>query len=496
MKIQNIYLAMVMTTIAYFGHGQNEVDALRFSQTFFGGSARYAGMGGSFGALGADLSVISSNPAGLGRFSQNQTALSFDHISIHSNTNFTGTSADRKSNALRLSNLGVVFVTDQENKGNGWRNTQFTLAYNRLTDFNSNRYYEGVNYNSLLEVFAGQGTGMSVDDIFNNLPFTTALAWDTYALNDEFDLNGQPYFLPQLTNGDMYHKRAINTKGGISEYSMGFSGNYLNRLFIGGSINLQNTRYSESYSHNEELIEPNEDVTLRSFTYNWNHTSRGTGTNAKLGVIYSLTDDFRLGLAIHTPTLVRFKDKFTANMTSVHENETYSTEKGNIPKGEFNYRFSNPLRVIGSVGYVLLKRSAFNIDAELANYNWGKYRSSAEEMLLTSFVHENQLIRNAYRSVINWRMGAEIAVTPHFFLRGGYAFYPTAFDKTINNKGGNHNFYSLGTGFRLGRVFVDLAYRLHQTTMDYYAFNPSEIQNLVVINENKHQFILTVGLKF
>ena len=44
---------------------QNEVDALRYSQVTFGGTARFNALSGAFGALGGDLSVTSVNPAGL-----------------------------------------------------------------------------------------------------------------------------------------------------------------------------------------------------------------------------------------------------------------------------------------------------------------------------------------------------------------------------------------------------------------------------------------------
>ena len=47
---------------------QNEEDALRYSNVFFGGTARYMGVGGAFGALGADISVLNINPAGMARF--------------------------------------------------------------------------------------------------------------------------------------------------------------------------------------------------------------------------------------------------------------------------------------------------------------------------------------------------------------------------------------------------------------------------------------------
>ena len=41
---------------------QNEVDALRYSQMVFSGTARYNSLSGAFGALGGDLSVTSVNP--------------------------------------------------------------------------------------------------------------------------------------------------------------------------------------------------------------------------------------------------------------------------------------------------------------------------------------------------------------------------------------------------------------------------------------------------
>ena len=39
------------------------------------GTARYVGMGGAMGALGADISVISNNPAGIGLFRRNDISI-------------------------------------------------------------------------------------------------------------------------------------------------------------------------------------------------------------------------------------------------------------------------------------------------------------------------------------------------------------------------------------------------------------------------------------
>ena len=44
------------------------------------GTARYVGMGGALGALGADLSVMSSNPAGTGLYRKSDVAISFGAV--------------------------------------------------------------------------------------------------------------------------------------------------------------------------------------------------------------------------------------------------------------------------------------------------------------------------------------------------------------------------------------------------------------------------------
>ena len=54
---------------------QNVDDALRYSQVFYNGTARFMSMGGAFTALGADLSAIRLNPAGTGVFRSSEASL-------------------------------------------------------------------------------------------------------------------------------------------------------------------------------------------------------------------------------------------------------------------------------------------------------------------------------------------------------------------------------------------------------------------------------------
>ncbi len=47
---------------------QNEEDILRYSVYQIGGNARAVALGGATGAMGADMSALSNNPAGLGLY--------------------------------------------------------------------------------------------------------------------------------------------------------------------------------------------------------------------------------------------------------------------------------------------------------------------------------------------------------------------------------------------------------------------------------------------
>ena len=60
-------IAIIISILLFISqsYAQNSVDALRYSKIHLGGTARYMGMSGAFGALGADISTFSINPGGI-----------------------------------------------------------------------------------------------------------------------------------------------------------------------------------------------------------------------------------------------------------------------------------------------------------------------------------------------------------------------------------------------------------------------------------------------
>ena len=51
----------------------------------------------------------------------------------------------------------------------------------------------------------------------------------------------------------------------MSEYSFTLSGNYANKLYLGGAFNMTRVKYEETFSHKESFT--NEDLWLRNINY-------------------------------------------------------------------------------------------------------------------------------------------------------------------------------------------------------------------------------------
>ena len=208
-------------------------------------------------------------------------------------------------------------------------------------------------------------------------------------------------------------------------------------------------------------------------------------------------DELRIGLAFHTPTVLSMKDAWSSTMTAYHSTITYSIPQDNQPTGSYNYRVISPLKVIGSVAYVAFRRLAMDLDLEFTSFQWIKMKTSNTPGMPTyDFKAENAAIKSLYRSVINLRLGAEYAITSRFFVRGGFAYYPSPYKKSVSGALGATSFYTLGVGYKWKKIYIDLGYKFQNWNQNYYAFNPLDSKNLTSFKNQRNNIMLTVGFPF
>ena len=486
------FYTLLYAILTFSSWSQNETDVLRYSTTDMFGSARFEAMAGSFGALGADFSAIQINPAGMARFSGSHFSFSLGNLLVATRGEYNGTSSRALKNSFKPGVFGVVFTSDASNENKGVMYRQLSIGYSRLKSFDFNQRYEGQNFYSLLDVFANMGSGISPDFIYTDRPFTTGLAYDVYAL----DYNaGTGEYESRLTAGDMYHNRDIATSGGIGDFHIGYSENYMNQLYYGASVGIRRIRYNEEYTHNERLLDTT-GVSLREFDYIYWQETAGTGFNIKLGVLYLPVDFVRMGISYESPAFISFEDTWSADMTARHDFGTLEIDPQFLYEGRYSYNLRTPMKLRTSFAYVLNYRGALNIDVEYVDFKRGRLNSSLENFEGYNFAIENSEVQAQYRSVLNTRVGMEYMVLRDVFLRGGYAFLPQPFKSTIGNVTRVNQTVSAGVGWRVKNLNVDIAYRLANLNYDYYAFDPSQLENRTSFTSWMHHFLVSMTATF
>ncbi len=470
MKIQ---LTLLLLGLSVIGFAQGDADLFRFSKTEMYGSARFMAMGGAFGALGADLGSSQINPAGFARYSKTQANFSLG-TNINKNTLlFNGTTTETTDFTVKPNSIGIVFVQDDSRNQSGYQFIQFGLGYNRIQDFTNSVEYKGYQFESLIESFAASAEGVPFYDLYLTHPFSSSLAWETYLINNQpgSDLT----YVADLNNdGDQYHHRRIDTKGGMGEYYISLSGNFMNSLYVGANIGLRTIKYEETINHYEEVTDTTGND-LRSFNYSYNLLTKGTGLNAKLGVIYLPQDNFRIGLSLHTPTYYDLKDLTEADMTAQFNYGERNVGDSLLPYGDYKYRLRTPLRLVGSAAYVFGTRGCISADVEYLNYKWANLRSTldTDQYAPYDFTIENAEAKKVLQSALNVRIGAELVFNSVFFVRGGTGFSTRAYNDLVEVENGWDKFVSAGLGYRWGQCSLDITARQSYISRNYFAFSGS-----------------------
>lgn len=476
-----IILTAITTSIA-----QNEIDALRYSQLYYGGTARSTAIGGAFGALGADFSSLSLNPAGIGLYKISEfTFTPSFYIGRTSSNYLDALQRDDYKYNFNMGNIGFVYTFFKRSNlftGDGWKAAQFGFGINRLNNFNNRMIIEGYNTtSSMMNQFAENANGSKPSNLND---FESRLAYDAYLINPIGDSTNYT----SIVNGNVTQRKTVSSSGSINEVVMSLGGNYSDKLYIGGTLGFPFIRYNEQSTYkeidNEGLIN-----NFNSFTLYDDLATTGAGINFKFGLIYRPIDLIRLGVAFHTPTYYySMHDEYSRKIESdLGSQGKYSVSS---PQGLYDYTLTTPMRVIGSLAFVIGEYGLISADYEFLDFAEARLRSDNSDNY--DFLKENNTIQEKYTSVSNIRIGTEWRLNPITF-RAGYGFYGSPFANDIND--GERRVMSCGLGFRDKQFFMDMAYSFSKQTEDYYFYDPSLVK--AVKNEMKgHNIMLTVGFKY
>lgn len=540
--MKRIYLTVA--SLAFTGFvavAQETYENTKLIDNDLNGTARYVGMGGAMEALGADLSTIGTNPAGLGLFRKGKADLSFGLVNQTGMNKFNSLS---KTN-MSFDQIGVVFNLSKTpnasiNIGFNYHKSrnfdQLLNAANTLNNASQNKltyqkYRNNVYY--LHKLKDSQGNVVLKND------GTPKLASDNFSFNqvDYLYMNSLPQttnldpadptlkvFKPLAATGYLYNQQ---NKGYIGEYDMNLSANLNDRVYLGLTMGIHDVHY-KSYAEYTENFLRNNIYNIRGLTLNDWREITGTGFDVKFGAIVRpmAESPFRLGAYIHTPV---WYDLTTSNYTEL----TDGTLRPSIGES-YDFRVNTPWKFGLSAGTTLADRIALGATYEYAAYNamqtrikdggtydwyYGTYYESS---------HNDRAMNNhtedALKGQHTLKLGAEARITDHFSLRAGYnylsALYKNAAvkDGSLNSPGTYYasstsyvnwkdtNRFTFGLGWNVWRFNIDLAYQYSQQNGTFYPFMnyhegsaPSvedNIANPTQVNNKQHQLLLTMGYKF
>ena len=480
------------------------------------GTARYVGMGGAMDALGAEISTIGSNPAGIGLFRSNQVSTSFGLVTQQDGKSFQDGSKTHAS----FDQIGVVFST----RYNQQSFINFGFNFHKSRDFNHVLSAAAAavngsvqNRQTTIKGIRGELDRRYGESQVDNLYLESGMITDD---------DGNVYDVPSIS----YDFCRAQT-GYIGEYDFNMSGNINNRVYLGLTAGIKSVHY-ESYT---EYVEQLASVNFDEVGMKDEHKITGTGFDLKFGVIVRPIEEspFRFGLSVATPTWYKLK---TENFSGIYD--VYGCVREVSTYGDL--RMNTPWKFGVSAGHTIGQDVALGIGFEYADYStldmrtitgrsydWDGYAyddSSSDAVM-------KRLTEQTLKGVSTLKVGVEYKPDPSVAIRAGYNYQSPMYkkeavrDQTLSSAGTwmasttdytnweATNRLTLGLGFTFDKLRLDLGYQYTMRSGNFYPYmngvsatyisdQTGQVMELrndchpVSVKDNRHQLLCSLTYSF
>jgi hypothetical protein len=466
--------------------------AKQFSTTYSSGTARMQALGGANSALGADLSAISGNPAGLGFYTRSEVNMSLAYTGVTTKSSYLSTLGEASDSQTQVPTLGMV-ISSNSLSGGDWHGS-FGFGYSRQAIFIQPIQISGTNNrSSLLDNFIEKAndkgaTGASLDAEYDALSGTAdspeALAYQTYLINPNSTSGGSPFerFQPLLPTKQ--YGSATNS-GALTSWDFAYGASYRDKFYVGAALHFSKINASSSTTWEEEYVGAKN---VAGFQYAETLLTTGSGIALSLGGICKVNPSLRLSFGFRSPTYYdQMNETYNARLSPDVLGIPAIGASGNpititkvnpmrLTTNEFTYQFSSPLKVSGGVAFFFSKKGFLTVDLEYVGYGGMKVSSaelggSANQAFQTKY--NGQISRN-FEGALNVKVGSEIRVSPSLSLRGGAAMFGSGYAQSYDTIDRNAFQFSGGIGYRKSNFYLDLT-AIQRTQKD--AYTPYTLKN-------------------
>lgn len=522
-------LSLMALAVAVGATAQETYENARIVTEDLNGTARYVGMGGAMDALGADLSTIGTNPAGIGLFRHSQAKVSFGFVSQPGVSSF----ADAAKTKMSFDQAGFVYSWREGRRSfvnvafNYHKNTNFNQilsASNRLTAASQNKLSYLKGRDGLFELQDNNGVIVGSNNMFNSVDYLYYNAFLT-----SHDADGVPTFCYNEATGYGFNRGAT---GYIGEYDFNISGNIDDRVYLGITVGIHDVNYN-GYSEYSEALIASDGSSIGNLAIADERIITGTGFNVKLGMIFRPVEysPFRIGVSVASPT---WYDLSTTNHTALANNTTMGEWDSGSSNETYDFKLTTPWKFGLSLGTTFGTKLAVGAGYEFANYgktdtrindgtgyDWyydTYYDTSSSDRAMNS--HTDHTLKG----VSTVKVGLEYKPEPALAIRVGYNYVSPMYnengykDYTVNSPGTYYtsstdytnwkstNRITCGLGYTVKKFTFDVAYQYSVQKGDFHPFSDygtagmsaedSNIATVTGVSNKRHQVLFSLGYAF
>ncbi len=511
MKTIQITLGLAALLLAAGLQAQNESDALRYSLLGFdgsGGTAKAYSLGGAVGALGADATAVTVNPAGLARYSRGEFTMSLGLNGTTARSRYIGTQEYREGRFnINIPNVSVILAgkvagADPQSK-EGILNYAFSFNINRQAGFSRRMLFQGINTgSSYTDFLAERCNGSANPDMDFSEGSLQYMAWNSYAVDPKSGTTDQ--YISSIYEPTTRVEQTVDLTGwgGITTYQFAYGANYGNWLYMGLGIDLPGLRYRNKYLFREKNLSTDTVKDLKSIEYSEDFKDKGSAIGARLGIIALPAKFFRVGLAYQTPMRFNISEDYILGMKTTFDPGTPGRTQSSYSVGygdpqQYKYNVTMPARTTASAAVFFGKYGFLSADYEMVNYRGA--RLSAQDGS-ESFMDENLFMKTNYRNAGNLRLGGELNLGL-YRIRAGFNRYGSPW--AVGSIPFSKNFYSqswaLGFGIREKTWFFDIGWQYNKRSeyfTPYKVNTPGLTAYSATNNFRRGLFVLTYGVNF
>jgi hypothetical protein len=509
MKKNHLALGMLFLSIA--SQAQTAYESEKISSLDLTGTARYVGMGGAMNALGADMSVAGTNPAGLALYRRGDVSLGAGLLSGAEQDKF----AHHSGTQVLFNHLGIV-QSYKLDDGDGLRSVVVGLQYQRVKDFNRNLFMGGsTNGTTQLGQFAYQAAGNLVTP-GSSAAESAGLTWQ--------DTDGQWYYDNSSEASGSTYQSNSKQWGGISQYNVNLAANISDRVYLGVNVGLNDLNYHSYKEYTEYMPNGTENYTTAT-----ERRITGIGVNVGFGIVVRPVEDspFRFGLSVVTPTYYESLKARTTHELYCDGGVYFDDYAQSARLDTYEFNLKTPWRFNLSLGHTFNNILAIGAEYEYADYStnkvsygdsWDGYDDSDPDDAL------NWNTEDVLKGVHTLKLGAELTVLPEMKVRVGYnhvtastykdaylntdtrsELYRYCYPETDFTNLSAINRFTCGIGFAFDKMYLDMAYQYQHQTGKFYAYDDQYASagskyisylSPQKADLSKHTFQVTLGYRF